>query len=68
MSEARQRWSSRKLSVAIGCLLLATILLVFDHVDQGTWQFVFTITMGGYLAVQGGIDFMSLKNAKAAGG
>jgi hypothetical protein len=50
------KWSSRKLAIAVGALLLATSLLVLGYVDQSVWQFAFTMTIGSYLAGQTIVD------------
>lgn len=57
MSEAvKERWSSRKLAVAIGASLLCTVLFIAGPLSESGWLEVFKWTIVAYLTSQGLVD------------
>jgi len=50
------KWDSRKLVVAVGSLVLASVLVWFGKIDPGAWSTAFMATVGVYLASQAYVD------------
>lgn len=50
------KWTSRKLFVALGVFATSTALLAMGMIDQETWKWASGITVGGYLLAQGFTD------------
>ncbi len=47
-----QKLNSRKLALAIGCILSATALLVGGYISGDNWVNCVSITAGAYMATQ----------------
>ena len=51
-----QKLNSRKLALAVGVLLSATMLLIGGYITGDNWVNVTTVTSGAYMATQAWID------------
>jgi len=54
-----EKWTSRKLTVALIVFVVATGLLLLGHIEMSEWQWVTSISVGAYLGSQGITDALA---------
>jgi len=52
----REKLNSRKLCMAAGCILIATVLLVAESIEAEHWVTVVITVAGAYMATQAWVD------------